>query len=76
MFDFITEEHEAIQLAARDFSQREIAPIAAEFDESGEFPLESYERWVNWASWGLKYLKSMGGRHGHDGLCFSHDRDL
>jgi alkylation response protein AidB-like acyl-CoA dehydrogenase len=27
-----------IREAARDFAQNEIAPIAAEFDESGEFP--------------------------------------
>ena len=30
-----------IQQAARDFAQNSIAPIAAEFDESGEFPIET-----------------------------------
>jgi len=37
----LTEEQQMIQEAARDFSQSEIAPIAAQFDESGEFPLEN-----------------------------------
>jgi alkylation response protein AidB-like acyl-CoA dehydrogenase len=34
----LTGEHKMIRDAARDFAQKEIAPIAAEFDESGEFP--------------------------------------
>jgi alkylation response protein AidB-like acyl-CoA dehydrogenase len=33
-----TEEQLMIQQAARDFAQREIAPVAAEFDISGKFP--------------------------------------
>ena len=41
MFPFITEEHKMIQEAARDFAQGSIAPIAAHFDETGEFPLET-----------------------------------
>lgn len=31
---FLTEEHEMIRDAARDFAQKEIAPIAEEFDHS------------------------------------------
>ncbi len=34
----LTDEHKMIRDAARDFAQKEISPIAAEFDESGEFP--------------------------------------
>ncbi len=41
MFDFITKEHELIAKTARDFATQKIAPIAAEFDESGEFPIET-----------------------------------
>ena len=40
LFPF-TEEHEMIRQTAREFAQREIAPIAAEFDESGEFPYDT-----------------------------------
>jgi alkylation response protein AidB-like acyl-CoA dehydrogenase len=34
----LSTEHKMLRDAARDFAQKEIAPIAAEFDESGEFP--------------------------------------
>ena len=40
----LTEEHRMIQQAARDFAQNEIAPVAAEFDESGEFPRETISK--------------------------------
>ena len=32
----LTDEHKMLQQAARDFAQKEIAPIAAEHDERGE----------------------------------------
>lgn len=39
MIDFsLTEEQKALQKMARDFAQNEMAPVAAEHDESGEFP--------------------------------------
>ncbi len=39
MIDFsLTEEQKALQKLARDFAQNEMAPVAAEHDESGEFP--------------------------------------
>ena len=34
----LSDEHKMIRDAARDFAQSEIVPVAAEFDESGEFP--------------------------------------
>ena len=39
MIDFsLTEEQVALQKMARDFAQNEMAPVAAEYDERGEFP--------------------------------------
>lgn len=39
LMDFqLTDEQQMIQAAARDFARDEIAPIAQEFDASGEFP--------------------------------------
>jgi len=39
MIDFsLTEEQKALQKLARDFARNEMAPVAAEYDESGEFP--------------------------------------
>ncbi len=34
----LSEEHRLIRDTARDFARNAIAPIAAQFDESGEFP--------------------------------------
>ena len=36
-----TEEQLAIQAVARRIAQEVIAPVAAEFDKSGEFPVET-----------------------------------
>ena len=40
-FETLTKEQSMIRDAARDFAQKHIAPIAAQFDESGEFPIET-----------------------------------
>ena len=40
----LTEEHRMIRDAARDFAQKEIAPIAEHFDETGEFPYETIKK--------------------------------
>jgi alkylation response protein AidB-like acyl-CoA dehydrogenase len=37
-------EHEMIHQAAHDFAQNEIVPIAAEFDETGEFPMKTIKK--------------------------------
>ena len=39
-----TEEQQMIRDVARDFAQAEIVPIAAEFDASGEFPMETIRK--------------------------------
>jgi alkylation response protein AidB-like acyl-CoA dehydrogenase len=61
MFDFITEEHKMIQEAARDFAQNSIAPIAAEFDESGEFPLETIRQMGQLGFMGIEVPEEYGG---------------
>ena len=43
---FLTDEHKMIRQAARDFAEKEIAPVAAEYDESGEFPVETINKMV------------------------------
>ncbi|HET7221875.1 MAG TPA: acyl-CoA dehydrogenase family protein, partial [Rhodanobacteraceae bacterium] len=37
----LSEEQSQIQSIARDFAQKRIAPVAADFDKSGEFPLDN-----------------------------------
>lgn len=61
MFDFITEEHEMIRQAARDFAQSAIAPIAADHDESGEFPLETVRQMGTLGFMGIEIPEEYGG---------------
>jgi len=61
MFDFITEEHKMIQETARDFARNSIAPIAAEFDESGEFPLDTIRRMGKLGFMGIEVPEEYGG---------------
>jgi acyl-CoA dehydrogenase len=45
MLDFaLTEEQKALVTTARDFARKEIIPVAARYDESGEFPREVFKR--------------------------------
>ena len=61
MFDFITDEHRMIQQAARDFAQKAIVPIAAEHDESGEFPLNTVRQMGALGFMGLEVPEAYGG---------------
>ncbi|TFH34425.1 MAG: acyl-CoA dehydrogenase family protein, partial [Anaerolineales bacterium] len=57
----LSEEHEMIRQAARDFAQNEIAPVAAEFDESGEFPLETIRKMGAMGFMGIEVPEQYGG---------------
>jgi alkylation response protein AidB-like acyl-CoA dehydrogenase len=50
-----------IQNAARDFAQKEIAPIAAGFDESGEFPHETIQKMGAMGFMGIEVPEAYGG---------------
>jgi len=65
----ITEEHEMIRLAARDFAQKEIAPVAAEFDESGEFPSKTIKKMGEMGFMGIEIPEEYGGA-GMDTLAY------
>jgi alkylation response protein AidB-like acyl-CoA dehydrogenase len=60
LFPF-TKEHEMIRNAARDFAQKEIAPIAAEFDESGEFPHQTIKKMGEIGLMGIEIPEEYGG---------------
>jgi alkylation response protein AidB-like acyl-CoA dehydrogenase len=68
LFPF-TEEHEMIRQAARDFAQNEIAPIAAEFDESGEFPRKTIHKMGEMGFMGIEVPEQYGGA-GMDTLAY------
>jgi len=57
----LTPEHEMIRQAAREFAQNEIAPIAAEFDESGEFPSATVKKMGQLGFMGIEIPEEYGG---------------
>ena len=57
----LTDEHAMLLTAVRDFAQREIAPIAAEFDESGAFPLETVRKMGAMGLMGIEVPEEYGG---------------
>jgi alkylation response protein AidB-like acyl-CoA dehydrogenase len=57
----LSAEHEMIRQAARDFAQNEIAPIAAEFDESGDFPAETIKKMGALGLMGIEVPEEYGG---------------
>lgn len=66
----LTEEHETLRRAVRDFAQNEIAPIAAEFDESGEFPLATIRKMGQMGLMGIEIPEAYGGA-GMDTLAYA-----
>jgi alkylation response protein AidB-like acyl-CoA dehydrogenase len=57
----ITEEHEMLLKMVRDFAQNEIAPIAAEFDESGDFPMDTIKKMGAMGLMGIEVPEAYGG---------------
>lgn len=65
----LTDEHKMIREAAREFAVKEIAPIAAEFDESGEFPHETIKKMGAMGLMGIEVPEQYGGA-GMDTLAY------
>ena len=57
----LTDDHEMIQAAAREFAQNEIAPVAAAFDESGEFPVDTIRAAGELGFMGVEIPETYGG---------------
>ena len=57
----LTEEQLMIQAAAREFAQNEIAPVAAEFDESGKFPEATIRKAGELGFMGVEIPEAYGG---------------
>ena len=56
-----TEDQLSIQSIARDFAQKRIAPVAAEFDARGEFPLENIREMGKLGLMGIEVPEAYGG---------------
>ncbi len=65
----LTEEHLMLQKMVREFAEREIAPIAAEYDESGEFPLATVRQMGEMGLMGIEVPEDYGGA-GMDTLAY------
>jgi alkylation response protein AidB-like acyl-CoA dehydrogenase len=57
----LTEEQAMIQAAARDFAREQIAPIAAQFDASGEFPSATIAQMGELGLMGVETPEEYGG---------------
>lgn len=65
----LSEEHKMLRDAARDFAQKEIAPVAAGFDESGEFPHATIKKMGELGFMGIEVPEQYGGA-GMDALAY------
>ena len=57
----LTEEQEMIRDAAREFAQKEIVPVAARYDETGEFPSETIRMAGELGFMGVEVPEEYGG---------------
>jgi len=57
----LADEHKMIRDAAREFAQREIAPIAAHHDETGEFPMATIKKMGELGLMGVEVPEEYGG---------------
>ena len=65
----LTDEHKQLRDAARNFAQKEIAPIAAECDEKGEFPHATMKKMGELGFMGIEAPEEYGGA-GMDALAY------
>jgi alkylation response protein AidB-like acyl-CoA dehydrogenase len=57
----LSSEHEMIRQAARDFAQNELVPIAPEFDETGDFPIDTIRKMGEMGFMGIEMPEEYGG---------------
>jgi alkylation response protein AidB-like acyl-CoA dehydrogenase len=65
----MTDEHLMLRDAVRDFARDQIAPIAAHYDETGDFPLETVRRMGAMGLMGIEVPEVYGGA-GMDTLAY------
>jgi alkylation response protein AidB-like acyl-CoA dehydrogenase len=57
----LSDEHRMIRDTARDFARNAIAPVAAEYDESGEFPVKTIQKMGQMGFMGIEVPEEYGG---------------
>jgi butyryl-CoA dehydrogenase len=58
---YFTEQHLALREMVREFARREVAPVAAHFDETQEFPWETVKKMGELGLLGVPWPESLGG---------------
>jgi len=65
----LSPKHEMLRDLYRDFAEREVAPLAAEIDESGEYPVANVEKMARLGFMGIPFPEEYGGA-GADNLSY------
>jgi alkylation response protein AidB-like acyl-CoA dehydrogenase len=65
----LTSEHEELRRTVRDFVRKELIPIAAQFDETGEFPYDVVKKMGAMGLMGIEVPEAYGGA-GMDTLAY------
>jgi alkylation response protein AidB-like acyl-CoA dehydrogenase len=60
----LSEEHEELRASVRRLAEEKIAPHAADADEHGEYPWESWKAWAEAGFAGLSFPEEYGGQGG------------
>jgi alkylation response protein AidB-like acyl-CoA dehydrogenase len=58
---YFSEQHIAVRNMVREFARDEVAPIAAQFDESQKFPWETVKRMAELGLLGVPWPEELGG---------------
>ena len=69
--DFVlSKEHQMLRKMYRDFAENEVKPLAAEVDETEEFPMETVKKLGKLGMMGIYFPKKYGGA-GADVLAYA-----
>ncbi|WP_138204310.1 acyl-CoA dehydrogenase [Haloimpatiens lingqiaonensis] len=60
----LTKEQELVRQMVREFAENEVKPLAAEIDETEEFPMENVKKMGKYKMMGIPFAKEYGGAGG------------
>ncbi|WP_035293861.1 acyl-CoA dehydrogenase [Clostridium sp. KNHs214] len=60
----LTKEQELVKQMVREFTENEVKPLAAEIDETEEFPMENVKKMAKYKMMGIPFAKEYGGAGG------------
>lgn len=60
----LTKEQQLVQQMVKEFAEKEVSPIAAEIDETEEFPMENVKKMARYGLMGIPFPKEYGGAGG------------